>query len=239
MIEKICTDCGETKDILFFPKWKRTCKSCISEKNKKWKIKNKKILKNICIDCEIEYETIIYSTEIPNIRCRKCSINSKKVILTEKECSVCKVIKSIDNYYGRSKNCKICLFEKRNKRYNERLKKDNSFRIRHNMKVNLKKYLKSKNEKKDDKMINIVGCAYKEFIIYIESKFENWMNWDNYGLYNGDFNYGWDLDHIIPVSSAETKDEIKKLYHYLNFQPLCSKINRDIKKDIYNYENKT
>ena len=42
--------------------------------------------------------------------------------------------------------------------------------------------------------------------------------------------YGWDLDHIIPVSSAKTEEELIKLNLYENFQPLCSKINRDLKK---------
>jgi hypothetical protein len=39
-----------------------------------------------------------------------------------------------------------------------------------------------------------------------------------------------DIDHIVPVSSGKTKDEIIKLNHYTNLQPLCSKINRDIKR---------
>ena len=56
------------------------------------------------------------------------------------------------------------------------------------------------------------------------------MTWYNRGMYNGEFDYGWDIDHIIPVSSATTKEEINKLNHYTNLQPLCSKINRDIKR---------
>jgi len=35
---------------------------------------------------------------------------------------------------------------------------------------------------------------------------------------------------IIPVSSAKTEEELLLLNHYTNLQPLCSKINRDIKK---------
>lgn len=237
METKICKVCNLEKDISSFVKWKRTCRSCDVENNKKWKENNKKIIKSSCIDCNIEYETIIYSTQIPNIRCRKCSINSKKKIITEKECRICKTVKSVDKYYKNHKTCKKCLFEKRNKRYNERLKQDTNFRIKHNLKVNLKKHLRSIDGRKNDKMINILGCTYNEFIIYLESKFECWMNFDNYGLYNGQLNYGWDLDHILPISSANDESEVKKLYHYTNFQPLCSKINRDIKKDIYNYEN--
>ena len=76
-----------------------------------------------------------------------------------------------------------------------------------------------------------MGCTYEEFKIYIESKFEPWMNWDNYGLYNGEECYGWDYDHITPRSFAKSEDELIKLFHYTNFQPLCSKINRYVKRD--------
>lgn len=77
----------------------------------------------------------------------------------------------------------------------------------------------------------ILGCTIDFFISYIESKFEPWMNWSNRGLYNGTFNFGWDVDHIIPISSAKTQEEAIKLSHYTNLQPLCSKVNRDIKRD--------
>jgi len=57
------------------------------------------------------------------------------------------------------------------------------------------------------------------------------MNCDNYVKYNGEFYYGWDIDHIMPISSAKTENDIIRLNHYSNMQPLCSKINRDIKRD--------
>ena len=38
------------------------------------------------------------------------------------------------------------------------------------------------------------------------------MNWDNAGK--------WHLDHIIPISSAKNEEDIIKLNHYTNFQPL-------------------
>lgn len=56
------------------------------------------------------------------------------------------------------------------------------------------------------------------------------MTWENRGLYNGELNYGWDIDHIIPLSSGKTEEEILRLSNFINLQPLCSKINRDIKK---------
>jgi hypothetical protein len=95
----------------------------------------------------------------------------------------------------------------------------------------------SRRVKKSYKTEEILGCSFEHFILYIESKFEDWMNWDNHGLYNGDLDYGWDLDHIIPLSSAKTIEELYRLNNFNNFQPLCSYTNRYIKKDNREYEN--
>jgi hypothetical protein len=91
--------------------------------------------------------------------------------------------------------------------------------------------LKERNFTKKSKTIDIVGCSFEEFKLYIESKFEPWMNWGNYGLYNGTFNCGWDIDHIIPMAKAISEEDVKKLNNYTNLQPLCSYINRNIKRD--------
>ena len=95
---------------------------------------------------------------------------------------------------------------------------------------------KNKTFKKGTKTTNILDCSFKEFKKHIESQFESWMTWDNYGMYNGEFNYGWDLDHIIPISTASTEEDVIKLNHYTNFQPLCSHTNRNIKKDKLNWK---
>ena len=60
------------------------------------------------------------------------------------------------------------------------------------------------------------------------------MTYDNHGKYNGELNYGWDIDHIEPLfpkGIKRTKEDILRLNHYTNLQPLCSKINRDIKRN--------
>lgn len=85
----------------------------------------------------------------------------------------------------------------------------------------------------------IIGCSYAFLKDYIESKFEPWMDWSNRGKYNGELNYGWDIDHIMPLSSAKNEKELMALFHYTNLQPLCSYTNRHIKRDKIDFNETT
>lgn len=121
--------------------------------------------------------------------------------------------------------------DKINEYFKNRRDNDVIFKLSCLIRSNISTAIKRINHKKQSKTELILGCTFAEFKQYLESKFEDWQNWDNYGLYNGTANYGWDIDHIVPQSSGLTYDEIIKLNHYTNLKPLCSFINRDIKKD--------
>ena len=121
---------------------------------------------------------------------------------------------------------------KKNKYQKNRKQSDNLYRLKCNFRSYFSNMLKNKGFKKKVKTHEILGCSYIEFKEYLESKFESWMTWDNYGLYNGELNYGWDIDHIIPQSSANTEEELLKLNHFSNLQPLCSYTNRVVKSNI-------
>jgi hypothetical protein len=108
---------------------------------------------------------------------------------------------------------------------------DPTYKLKSRIKNVLYYALKSISLVKKNRTHEILGCSYSELKLYLESKFESWMNWNNHGLYNGELNHGWDIDHIIPLSIAKTEDDVIKLNHYTNLQPLCSKINRDIKRN--------
>lgn len=116
---------------------------------------------------------------------------------------------------------------------NNRKKIDPLFKLMSNIKTMISKIISNKGYIKKDKTEQILGCSINEFKKYLESLWEPWMTWDNYGKYEKDkFNTGWDVDHIIPTSSAKTEVELYNLNHYTNLQPLCSKINRDIKRNF-------
>ena len=130
-------------------------------------------------------------------------------------------------------NNKKIYLEKRRNYVKQRILNDNLYKMKTSIKSIIRNSFKKKGINKNSKTSEILGCSFEEFKSYLESKFESWMNWDNKGLYNGSKDYGWDIDHIIPLSSATTEDRLVKLNHFTNLQPLCSYYNRNIKKDKY------
>lgn len=126
--------------------------------------------------------------------------------------------------------------DKRNIYLTERRKNDPEFKLITNTRNLINNSFYKMNYSKTSKTQKILGCSFEELKTYLESKFEPWMSWENRGLYNGELNYGWDIDHIIPLTFANSKEELIKLNHYTNLKPLCSKINRDIKRNNLEYE---
>ena len=111
---------------------------------------------------------------------------------------------------------------------------DNIYKLKHIISNIIRDSLKRKGYTKRHKSFDIIGCDIIEFKRHMESKFEPWMSWENYGNpEDGIFgvNKTWDIDHIIPLKNGITEEDIIKLNHYTNLQPLCSYYNRFIKKD--------
>jgi hypothetical protein len=69
----------------------------------------------------------------------------------------------------------------------------------------------------------ILGCSWEEFKNHIERQFLADMSWENRGR--------WQLDHIVPISTATTESEVLALSHHTNLRPLWSNMNR-AKSDV-------
>jgi hypothetical protein len=79
---------------------------------------------------------------------------------------------------------------------------------------------------KNARTAELLGCSLDFFVKHIESKFESWMSWDNYGLYSYD-GPTWQIDHVRPLSSFDltTPEQVQLACHYTNIQPLLAKDN--------------
>ena len=91
--------------------------------------------------------------------------------------------------------------------------------FKHICRTHLSHTLKAVGRKNPTKAELMLGCSYAEFKSYIESKFKDGMTWENKNE--------WEWDHIIPMVSATTLEEVAKLSRYTNIQPLWKNENRE------------
>lgn len=105
------------------------------------------------------------------------------------------------------------------------------FRARHSIRTRLWHMVKTKNWNKPATTYELVGCSWEDLMQHLKSQLEPWMTELNYGkCIPGEPNVGWDIDHIIPLASAQSEDDLIKLCHYTNLRPLCSNYNRYVKR---------
>lgn len=105
--------------------------------------------------------------------------------------------------------------QKNRKREAARIKsyrKDPLKRLTHNHRTRLSHIIKAKGYRKNTKTSELIGCGWEDLKFYLESKFTKGMSWNNYG--------DWHVDHIVPLSSANTEKKIIELMNYQNLQPL-------------------
>lgn len=120
--------------------------------------------------------------------------------------------------YQLDRQQKGCHKFKVNKRRRERLQQDDFFRFKTALRNRLRLGFKTRGLSKTRRTIEYIGMSYCELRAYIEDKFLPGMAWDNYGAGEGK----WSLDHILPLNLANTQEDLLKLCHYTNLQPLWS-----------------
>ena len=80
-----------------------------------------------------------------------------------------------------------------------------------------------KGKKAGRKWEELVGYTVEDLIKHLESKFESWMNWNNYGIYE-EGKFKWHIDHIKPKSlfnySGPENEDFKECWALENLQPL-------------------
>lgn len=224
---KKCNICDSVKEITDFYKNQTRCKSCTKQYalDNKTKIKEyKKSYREKNRDTLIEIDKKYYQDNKELIREKQ-----NNYYLENKE-SIREIQKEYRNNNKEILSIKGPIYSKK---YYSKNKNNILFKLTKSSRCMIGNSLRGNGFSKKCKTEDILGCSFEEFKLYIESKFEDWMNWDNRGLFNGELNYGWDIDHIIPLDSAKTEEDIVKLNHYTNLQPLCSYINRHVK--MYKY----
>jgi len=187
---------------------------CYSTKRKH--IPKRKIISThkICKCCKIEKNVIDFTKSISSKdgylnTCKSCSnIKNKEHRIRNKE--------TYNEYSKKYKLKNRSQLNKSNRKYYKKRKNNPSYKLLCNLRSRLRYALKSQRATKNIQTLELLGCTKEEFKLYIQSKFTETMNWNNYGL------HGWHIDHIIPCAAFNLTDQeqLKKCCHYTNLQPL-------------------
>ena len=222
----------------YLKKYKEEKKEEIRQKNKLYKEKNKEKIKE---KAEIYY---LKNKDILLIKKQKYyELNKENIISNNSkyyEDNIEKIKEYQKNYRENNKEYQK-VYKKLNKDRINKIEKERKnteplYKLICNIRSLICGKIKSNGYQKETKTYVILGCSFEDFKIHLENQFTEWMNWDNYGNpKDGIFkpNKTWDIDHIIPLASATSEEEIIKLNHFTNLQPLCSYENRFVKKENY------
>lgn len=134
---------------------------------------------------------------------------------------------------GHCKSCERLRMKKR--------KQELKHKIHAAVYMSIKRQLKNKNIKKTDTSFKYVGCNEDKFKSHIESQFEPWMNWQNYGpgyaldnkgcpIYLDGYTISllqWNYDHIRPLEDFnwDEPETPYKAFNYINWRPLLANDN--------------
>jgi hypothetical protein len=176
----------------------------------------------ICSKCGVEKKVCEYYKKKGclfgvNSYCKKCQLEIKQNL---RKNNPEKYKEQTKKYYEKTKDTqkekkKIWILnnrEKYNSYWTNRKKEDIEFKLITDMRSRLSTYLSKKGLSKKNKTFEIVGCSPLQLREHLEKQFVIGMTWNNRGE--------WHIDHIIPLSSAKTEEELYKLFHYTNLQPL-------------------
>lgn len=168
-----------------------------------------------------------------------------------KKCSVCKILKTLDEFYKKSSDkevrrpeCKKCSNKNNKESYcreyntiqcrnwarlnrtrSRQIKKkhqDTSLFCKLRMALRNRLYYAVSGRMSDISAVRHLGCSVEELKAHLEKQFEPGMTWDNWTV------NGWHIDHIKPLASFDLTDinELKLAVRFENLQPMWASKNQ-------------
>jgi hypothetical protein len=233
---KICKKCGASKIMELFEKGRAICKVCRQIQKTLWAQKFRDENRDKYNASQKAYYTDHKSTILARIDIYQKS-NSDKIKTRHKAYYA----KNKDKILKQEKVYRELNIDKIKARKNKWAKKARkslpSFKIRENISRSINRALTIVGLSKNGKScLKYLPYTITELKSYIESKFESWMNWNNYGKYNvktwndsDTSTWTWQIDHIIPASTfsyTSMEDQsFKECWALENIRPLSSKQN--------------
>lgn len=245
----MCNIEKELSDEFFYKKssdFYQECKACISLKNKKYYIENKEKVKtykqnyyennktNILAGSHIYYtnnKTVVLEKAKQYYKENSFKIKEKTKKYREENLEYCSAYNA--EYYQNNKSD----IAKQRKAYVKNKRENNAFyKLRVNVSRLINIALHRVGASKNGSITTFLPSSIEDLKKHLESLFEPWMNWNNWGKYdpktwddNDQSTWKWQMDHIIPQSKLpyfSMEDEnFKKCWALSNLRPLSAKQN--------------
>lgn len=158
----------------------------------------------------VHHMGLLRKTKDNHFWCRHCEKQKKNGKVKRTVCVNCAKIKRGSYRF------------KENRVQKEKYQTNIPFKLYSVMKVHIGKSCRNLGLVRSKEYIDIIGISKKGFAEHIENNWEDWMNWENYG--SGDNN--WNLHHVIPRMKIKSEGDIYKLNYYMNIIPLGSSDNK-------------
>ena len=208
--KKRCSICKEIKLTDCFGKLKDSklgfkphCKTCDKLKREKIVFEIQEVKEKVCSGCNILFPKSQFNKD----KYKKDGLSCK--------CKQCLKIKKVEYYNNNKEKVKAS-------NYNYHINKtttDPKYKLKRNISHLIRESFKRAcggGFVKNSKSLKILGCTITEFIEHLQSLFTEGMTLENHG----NCEECWHIDHKIPISSAKTEEDIIRLNHYTNLQPL-------------------
>lgn len=191
-----------------------------------------------CSKCKVEKPFSCFHKRSKRVsgyssHCKDCrSLQEKERYLREKD----SIIEKQREYNEKNRlfiNARQREYNAKNKEKRKVYSQDNRVRINANRKVwrnenpanliadrfrrRLNYALKTLGIKKNRSSLEFLGCSLEFFKEHLEKQFLKGMNWEN--------REEWHIDHIIPMATAKTEDDVVRLSHFTNLRPLWKREN--------------
>ncbi|MCK9567704.1 hypothetical protein M0R72_01990 [Candidatus Pacearchaeota archaeon] len=246
---KICKSCG-ADDPSLFRKGRNRCKKCDyalnkdrnNERSKRYYKDNKDKIKLDNIERKEEIvakRKIRYQEHKDTIKCK---------VKQYREANKEKVKGFVSKYYNDNRDAilayhkeyrakhKLKIAEKKKCYEASRMTTDPAFRLRRSVRNAVYCAILRTGSKKNGSILEHLPYSMDDLKAHLESMFEPWMNWDNWGVYNpaewddeDPSTWTWNIDHIIRQADLEydsfTHQNFHKCWALNNLRPYSSKMN--------------
>ena len=207
-------------------------KNNIKIKKKKYAEKNKDHIRN--------YRSLYYKKNKKHLLKgkKKYYKHNRKKILKQRKTYYLKNIQYVKKYHKKYYNANQKSIIARNNKYQKKQYKNNPiFKLRNNISLLIRLALKEQNNSKNSESIkNFLPYTIEELKRHIESQFEKWMSWNNWGSYKKNIwkddnmaTWVWNIDHIIPQSKlpydSMNHPNFYRCWALDNLRPISAKLN--------------